>query len=123
MTDFDALLKRSFAEAHEPADDGFSVNVVHAVARGERVAQVRNAVQTGAWAVAGAAVLYGFYGMAITFAPDILASVGFGVLRAQSAINGPGADMVRAFGLALPQILLGTGAIVGGLVAYRTSQE
>ena len=25
MTDFDALLKRSFAEAHEPVDDGFTV--------------------------------------------------------------------------------------------------
>ena len=33
MTDFDALLKRSFAEAHEPADDGFAVNVAHAVAQ------------------------------------------------------------------------------------------
>jgi hypothetical protein len=123
MTEFDTLLKRSFAEAHEPADDGFSVNVGRAVARHESAAKIRNAAQTGALAVAGAAVLYGFYGMAMTFAPDVLASVGFGVLRAQSAINGPGADMVRTLSVALPQILLGTGAIVGGLVAYRASQE
>ena len=41
MTDFDALLKRSFAEAHEPLDDGFSVNVGHAVAQREAGHAVR----------------------------------------------------------------------------------
>ena len=36
MSDFDAMLKRSFAEAHEPVDDGFTVSVTHAVAGSER---------------------------------------------------------------------------------------
>ena len=123
MTEFDTLLKRGFAEAHEPADDGFSGNVAHGVARHENAAKIRNAAQTGAWAIAGAAVLYGLYGMVMTFAPDILASVGFGVVRAQAAINGPGADMMRSLSAGLTQILLITGAIAGGLVAYRATQE
>ena len=47
MNDFDALLNRSFAEAHdEPADDGFAVKVSHAVAMRERGLQIRNAAYT-----------------------------------------------------------------------------
>jgi hypothetical protein len=123
MTEFDALLKRSFAEAHEPADDGFSVNVGHAVARHERAARVRNAAQTGALAVAAGAVALGLYSIAMNLAPDVLTSLGFGMLRAQSMLSGPGADMVRNVGAGLTQILLVTGAIAGGLVAYRATQE
>ena len=92
MSDFDALLKRSFAEAHEPADDGFSVRVSHVVARNERGVEIRNAVQTSAFAIAGAVVLYAFYGMALQFGPDFLASVGFGVARARSTVGEPAID-------------------------------
>ena len=48
MTDFDALLKRSFAEAHEPADDGFAVNVTHVVAMREAGLKARSYMQYGA---------------------------------------------------------------------------
>jgi hypothetical protein len=123
MSDFDALLKRSFAEAHEPADEGFSVNVGHAVARGERVARIRNGVQTGAWAIAGGAVLFGLYGMTMSFAPDVLASLGFGMSRAHEAITGPGANVMQTLSAGMTQILLVTGAIAGGLVAYRATQD
>ena len=123
MTDFDALLKRSFAEAHEPADDGFSVHVSHVVARNERVARIRNAAQTGAWAVAGVAVLYGVFGLAMSVAPDVVTSLGFGMSRAHEVITGPGANMAQTISAGMTQILLVTGAIAGGLVAYRATQE
>jgi hypothetical protein len=123
MTDFDALLKRSFAEAHEPADDGFSVQVSHVVARKERVARVRNAFQTGAWAVAGGAVLFGVYGLVMNMAPEVLASLGFGMSRAHQVITGPGANAMQTVSAGMTQILLVTGALAGGLVAYRSTQE
>jgi hypothetical protein len=123
MSDFDALLKRSFAEAHEPADDGFSVQVRHGVARSERAVRVRNAFQTGAWTIAGGAVLFGVYGIAMNIAPDVLTSLGFGMSRAHEALTGPGANVMLAISAVLPQIMLATGAIAGGVVAYRATQE
>lgn len=123
MTDFDSLLKRSFAEAHEPADDGFSVQVSHAVARAERMAQVRSAAQTGAWAVAAAAIAYGVYGLAMSMAPEVVTSLGFGMLRAHQVITGPGANAMQVIGASLPQIFLITGVLAGGMVAYRATQE
>ncbi|MBS0384150.1 MAG: hypothetical protein JSS00_02235 [Proteobacteria bacterium] len=123
MSDFDALLKRSFAEAHEPADDGFSIQVSHAVARNERVARIRNAAQSGAWAVAAAAILFGLYGLAMNIAPDVLTSLGFGISRAHDVISGPGANAMQTLSAGMTQILLVVGAIAGGLVAYRATQE
>jgi hypothetical protein len=32
-------------------------------------------------------------------------------------------DLVKSFGASLPQLLLAIGALAGGLVAYRSSQE
>jgi hypothetical protein len=123
MSDFDALLKRSFAEAHEPADDGFSVQVGHGVARSERAVRMRNAFQSGAWAIAGGAVLFGVYGIAMNVAPDVLTSLGFGMSRAHEALTGPGANVMVAISAVLPQIMLATGALAGGVVAYRATQE
>ena len=123
MSDFDAFLTRSFAEAHEPADDGFSVHVARAVSRNERLARIRNTVQSSAWVVAGGAVAFGLYGLAMSVAPDVLASLGFGMSRAHEVITGPGANMAQTIGAGMTQILLVTGAIAGGLVAYRATQE
>lgn len=123
MTDFDTLLKRSFAEAHEPADDGFSVSVSHAVARKERLAGVRNALQAGAWTIAGATVLFAVYGVAMNMAPEVLTSLGFGMSRAHEVLSGPGANAVQTISAGMTQILLVTGALAGGLVAYRATQE
>ncbi len=124
MTDFDALLKRSFAEAHdEPADGGFSDRVAARVARTERVARFRNGLQTGAWAIAGATVLFGVYGMVMSMAPDVVAQLGFGMSRAHQVITGPGASAMQTVSAGMTQILLVTGAIAGGLVAYRATQD
>ena len=124
MSEFDALLKRSFAEAHEPADDGFSVQVERAVARQEAVNRLRNGVQTAGLAIAGAAVLYGLYGMVLSFTPDIMTSVGFGVARARAVIGGgPAEDLMRSVTAMLPQIMLVVAALTGGAVAYRATQD
>ena len=61
MSEFDAFLKRSFAEAPDPVDDGFSANVAHAVARSEKALQMRTIVQNGGMAAGGAVALYGAY--------------------------------------------------------------
>jgi hypothetical protein len=123
MSDFEALLKRSFAETHEPADDGFAARVGHAVARRETLAQVRAAAQNFALSVAGLAVLYGLYGMAQSYAPEFLASAGLGIARAHAAFGAPASDAIRVIAASLPQILLATGALAGGLVAYRAAQD
>ena len=71
MTEFNAVLTRAFAEAHdEPVDDGFTVNVGHAVARREFSNKVRNGVYAVGMAAAGAAICYGGYGFLSTFGPS-----------------------------------------------------
>jgi len=82
MTDFDALLKRSFAEAHEPADDGFVVNVGHAVAKREAGLKVRGYMQLGAVTIGAAAVSWGLYAFAGAFGQELMASIGLEVARA-----------------------------------------
>jgi hypothetical protein len=130
MTDFDALLKRSFAEAHEPEDNGFSVHVTHAVARREAALQIRNAAYSVGMAAAGAAVLYGVYGFVSVFGQEFLASAGLEIARAHSALtSAPAAAgaanpaLMQSIGVGLSQILLIAGVLAGGAVAYRASQQ
>lgn len=129
MNDFDALLTRSFAEAHEPADDGFSVNVGHAVARRERANKFRNATYTIGMAAAGAAVLYGAYGIATAFGQEFLATAGLEVARAHGAmssapsIGGATQGILQSLGTGFTQVLLVMAALAGGAVAYRATQE
>ena len=125
MSDFDALLKRSFAEAHEPADDGFTLVVGQAVARSERATKIRMAAQTGAMAIAGAAILYGVYGVLQQFGPQLLDQAGLQVARAHGALSAAptAVGFLRSFGAALPQVVLMLGALAGGAVAYRQIQE
>ncbi|MFT3726404.1 MAG: hypothetical protein QM759_01060 [Terricaulis sp.] len=125
MSDFDAMLKRSFAEAHEPVDDGFTVAVGHAVARAEQATKVRALAQTGAMAIAGAAIVYGVYGVLQQFAPQLLDQAGLQVARAHGVLSSAptATGLLRSFGSALPQVLLMLGAVAGGAVAYRQTQE
>jgi hypothetical protein len=129
MTDFDALLKRSFAETPEPTDDGFVVNVTHAVAKREAGLQVRTYIQYGAITIGAAAVSWGVYTLAGIFAPDMLASVSLEAARAQAVLDtAPDAGataqrFLQSMGAGLTQILLITGVLAGGAVAYRASQE
>jgi hypothetical protein len=73
MTDFDALLKRSFAEAQEPADDGFVVNVTHVVAKREAGLKARGYMQYGAITIGAAAVSWGLYTFAGVFGQEFMA--------------------------------------------------
>jgi hypothetical protein len=130
MTEFNAVLTRAFAEAHdEPADDGFTVNVGQAVARREFGVKVRNATYAVGMAAAGAAICYGAYGFMSAFGQDFLASAGLEVARAHGAIsNAPSVESaaqgaLQSIGAGLTQVLLVTAALAGGAVAYRSAQE
>jgi hypothetical protein len=130
MTDFDALLKRSFAEAHEPADDGFAVNVAHRVAKREAGLKARGAMQIGAVTIGAAAVSWGLYTFAGAFGQEFLASAGLEVARAHAALSTTAPDaeaaaqgILQSLGAGLTQILLVTAALAGGAVAYRATQQ
>ncbi|MFN3464057.1 MAG: hypothetical protein ACK4X1_08260 [Terricaulis sp.] len=129
MTDFDALLKRSFAEAHEPVDDGFVVNVGRAVAKREAGLKMRGYMQLGAVTIGAAAVSWGLYAFAGAFGQEFMASIGLEVARAHAAVStapDPGAaaqGFIQSMGAGLTQILLVTAALAGGAVAYRSTQE
>jgi len=129
MTDFDALLKRSFAEAHEPSDDGFVVNVGHAVARREDSLKVRSYIQYGAITIGAAAVSWGLYTFAGAFGQEVMASAGLEVARMHGALsNAPDAGaatqgVLQTLGTGLTQILLVTAALAGGAVVYRQTQQ
>jgi hypothetical protein len=130
MSEFDALLTRAFAEAHdEPADDGFSVKVERGVARVETANKVRNAAYVTGMAAAGAAILYGTYGLVGAFGQEFLASAGLELARAQGAIaaapdlGGAAQGVMQSLGAGLTQVLLVTAALAGGAVAYRSTQD
>ena len=129
MTDFDALLKRSFAEAHEPADDGFSVAVGRGVARREATAKVRNAFQIAGVTLACGALAYGAYAVMSTLGQEVAASAGLEIARAHGAISnapsigGAAQNVLQSMGAGMTQILLVMAARAGGTVAYRASQD
>ena len=129
MTNFDTLLKASFAEADMPADDGFSARVSHGVERRERAAQVRNIAYSVGMAAGGAAVAYGLYGVAVAYGPEMMASLGLQIARAHGALASaptPGMaaqGLLQSLGAGLTQILLTVGVLAGGAVAYRATQQ
>lgn len=129
MSDFDALLKRSFAEAPEPADDGFSVRIAETVAHREHALKVRQWVQTGAFALAAATVAYGAYSVAGALGPELQAAIGLQLAEAQTSLSAAPSpaslvdSVAAAFGAGLTQILLATIALAGGAVAYRAVQQ
>jgi hypothetical protein len=130
MNDFDALLKRSFAEAPEPADDGFTVKVGHAVARRETAVQIRSVVQSVGMAAAGAVALYAVYGLVSSFGQEVLAVAGLEVARAHGAlssapsISGAAQGVMQSLGAGMmTQLLLIAAALAGGAVAYRAVQD
>lgn len=124
MNEFDALLKRSFAEAPEPADDGFSAHVSKVVAHNEATAKVRRFAHAVGLAAAGAAILYGAYALMSAFGQQFLAEAGLGIARAHGALSGVGSGQsLMSMGAGMSQILLITAALAGGAVAYRSAQE
>ena len=134
MTEFDTILKRAFAEAHEPVDDGFAGRIGQAVARRERMAEVRTAVQASGLCFAGATLLYAFYPLGWGFGQDVLASFGLEFARAQGALNSEvplvtssvanqAQGVMQSLGIGLTQIMLAAAALTGGAVAYRAAQD
>jgi hypothetical protein len=130
MTDFDALLRRSFAEAHEPADAGFSVQVGRAVARREAAAKARGAFQLAGVTLACGALAYGVYAVLATLGPEVAASAGLEIARAHGAISnapsigGAAQGLWQSMSAGMTQLLLVTAALAGGgAVAYRVSQD
>jgi hypothetical protein len=136
MSDFDALLKRSFAEAHEPQDGGFSVNVAHVVARKEQALQLRTVFQNTGMAIGGAAALYGVYAFVGAFGQDALAAVGLEVARLHGSLSaapsvsetagdaaGATAGVLQSLGAGLTQVLLFAGLFAGGAVAFRAVRQ
>jgi hypothetical protein len=130
MTDFDTLLKRSFAEIGEPADDGFSVAVAQTVAKREAWAKVSGAVQAGFMVLAAMALAYGAYLLATFLGVEQLMSFAFDeVAEARGALgSAPSASEVAesvlsAMGAGMTQVLLIMAALAGGAVAYRASQD
>jgi len=130
MNDFDALLKRSFAEAPEPVDDGFTVKIGHAVARREAALKTRNLAQSIGLAAAGAALLYGGVSLYGAFGQEVLATAGVEVARAHGALStaptfgGAANAVLQSLGTGMTQIILMTAAaLAGGAVVYRTTQE
>jgi hypothetical protein len=129
MTDFDALLKRSFAEAEEPVDDGFSVHVSRRVARRVSDHKLRAFAQGLGLATAGAVVVYAGVAFMMGEGQGVLATAGLEVARAHDAITEApdistvSQGMLQSLGVGLTQIMLAAAALVGGAVAYRATQD
>ncbi|MEQ1709270.1 MAG: hypothetical protein ABL864_13160 [Terricaulis sp.] len=130
MTELDTILKRAFAEADEPIDNGFSVRVGAAVARRERAGEMRAAVHAIGLGVAGVTVLCALFPLLWSFAQDFLVSFGLEVARAQGALNtevplvaNQAQGWLQATSAGLTQVLLIMAALAGGAVAYRASRD
>lgn len=130
MSEFNSMLTRAFAEAHEePVDDGFSVKVGQGVARREAANKIRNAAYTVGMAAAGAAALYGAYSIVSVFGQGFLASAGLEVARAHGvlsnapSVSGAAQGVLQTLGAGMTQVLLITAALAGGAVAYRATQD
>lgn len=132
MSEFNALLTRSFAEAEIPADDGFSFKVGRGVARLESARRLRGAVQAIGLGLAAITVTAAAFNPASALIQEWLGNAGLGAARAYGAFDssglatqaeGAGADALSSLGLGLTQILLIAGALVGGAVAYRSAQD
>ena len=125
MTDFDALLKRSFAEAYEqPVDDGFTVRVDQAVAKRESFGRLMGGVQVAGKLTAALAVAWGGITVAQGFAPELMASVGLELARAHGAMSGEGPSVnLASMAGGLTQMLLVVASLAGGALVYRNSQQ
>lgn len=133
MSDMNALLTRAFAEAHEPADDGFSVSVGQAVARREVGAKAMQVTQAAGLATAGVAVLFGVWSIGQGMAPELMATAGLEFARAHGAVSGApdlaseaaswGQSLLNVASAGLTQIMMITAAVAGGAFALRNAQQ
>ncbi len=123
MTDFNATLTRAFAEAHEPADDGFVRRVAHRIERREKAALWLLSAQGVGIAAAAAAIVYGLMPLFGVFGPELLADAGLEVARAHGALTQASSINLTTMAAGLTQVLFAVGALAGGALVYRTSQQ
>jgi hypothetical protein len=135
MTEFNALLKRSFAEAPEPVDDGFSLRIGRAVARRENAFGARALIYALGLGIAGVAVFMALFPMLWSLGLEALSSGGLEVARANGAFNAEAPALTSAVSAQaqnwlqalsagiMSQMLLIAAALAGGAVAYRASQD
>ncbi|HCK83804.1 MAG TPA: hypothetical protein DHW63_04585 [Hyphomonadaceae bacterium] len=134
MSDFNAFLTRSFAEAEHPADDGFSLRVGAAVARRERAARARSALQTAGLGLGIAVVGYAGLNALFGAGQELISTGGLEATRVVGAFDEQaplvaaqaqeaGIGFVQSLGLGLTQILVIAAALLGGAVAYRSAQD
>ncbi|MEJ0059116.1 MAG: hypothetical protein WDM79_05890 [Terricaulis sp.] len=124
MDNFDATLKRAFAEAPEPEDKGFVVRVSAGVAKRERAGLAWIVTQRVGFAAAGSAIALGAYQFVQSVAPQLMATFGLELARAHGALSENSFSMASLnMGVGLTQILLVAAALAGGAAAYRATQE
>jgi len=116
MDAFENALRVAFAEAPEPADDGFAVAVAKRVSLRERLASARNAIQTIGLAIAGVATIYGGVQMVQNIGPEFLASAGLEFARAHGAMAQASMSAV------LTGVLVAAAAVGGGALALRSAR-
>ncbi|MGE0594835.1 MAG: hypothetical protein AB7P07_00595 [Hyphomonadaceae bacterium] len=123
MNDFNAALTRAFAEAPEPADDGFSVKVERAVAKREQSVLWLLTAQGFGLAAAAAAIVYGLMGVFEIYGMELLAGLGLEVARAHGAMTEVSAINFTSLAAGLTQVLFVAAGLAGGAVVYRASQQ
>lgn len=125
MSDLDAILKRGFAEAHEPGDDAFVVRVGQTVARKEKLAAIQAWAQVIGLAIGAIAAFSGVFILAAPFLTDLasgLQTTWFSTQMAFSAIS-PSSLVMSASAIFMSQAFLTLSAVAGGIVLYRSSQQ
>ena len=125
MNGFEADLKRAFAEAEEPVDSGFSVQVAHRVSGLERRRAVAQKLRHGALALGGLAALVGVAQLSQGLGLDLMAAAGLELAKAHGAMSQSGAGGVSqgVLGMGLTQILMFTIALAGGAMAFRQARD
>ena len=125
MSDLDAILKRSFAEAHEPADEAFVVHVGQAVDRKEKLATIQAWAQVIGLAIGAMAAFSGLFILAAPFLTDLATGIQttwFSTQMAFSAVS-PSSFVMSATAIFMSQAFLALSAVAGGLVLYRSTQQ
>lgn len=123
MSDFDAFLTRSFAEAPEPVDDGFTVRISEAVVRREKSALWLTVIQGVIMASAALAVVGGLMSAYAVFGPQLVSALGLELARAHGAMAQAAPSGMTSLAAGLTPLLLLAGALTGGALVYRQSQQ
>ena len=125
MSDLDAILKRSFAQAHEPADDAFVVHVGQAVARKEKLTAIQAWAQVVALAIGAIAAFSGVFILAAPFLTELASGLQTTWFSAQVTLStiSLSSIVMSASAIFVSQAFLALSAVAGGIVLYRSTQQ